>query len=605
MPEISLADIDRHFARYIYRQERSCHAALISHLAALVSHSVSEGHTCLDLTTLVDSSVLIDDEQVDLPPLDVLKRCFVESSTVGKAGEYKPLIVDEGERLYLHRYWTYESDLATALLTLAESTDPIGNDSGLFRFLDDFFPPLPGPTTDWQRMAALTALRKRFCVISGGPGTGKTTTVVKILALLQLRANNKLKIALAAPTGKSAARLKESIATMTAALPCTQETRQVIPQEVKTLHRLLGYRAGSVQFRHNSDNRLPYDVVVIDEASMVPLTLMAKLVAALKSTCRLILLGDRDQLASVEAGAVLGDLCGPSAGEPFSADFATLMMRAGARQSLQTIAQGQEPPLTDTLLVLKQNYRFADNSGIARLSRLVNRGDGEGALAVTTDRSFPDIALQDLPAVVQLQSELHSLLAEHYAPYLRTDTAAQALCLFDRFRILCALRSGPFGVDAVNSLAQNCLARIGLIDPQAEFYHGRPVMITVNDYHLDLYNGDIGIVLKDGERFRVYFAGADGQIRDLPVTRLPRHETVYAMTIHKSQGSEFEHVLTLLPERDGEGLGRELLYTAITRARSSAHIWAKQDVFQQTVSSKIGRRSGLRARLWPGQNSDQ
>ncbi len=601
MIEYQLTSIDRHFAAFI-KAEVTADADLIWLLTAALSNGVGSGDTCLDLTRVAGQELKIADTVTLLPPLTGLKYILQNSAVVGTKADYCPLILDPVGRLYLYRYWHYENGLVQTLLDKGSSIADYDKDvvrAGLNRL----FPEATGNQIDWQRIAALAAIRKKFCVISGGPGTGKTSTVVKIIALLlEQPAPHPLRIALAAPTGKSAARLKESISRMVGELNCSTMIKGQIPTDVLTIHRLLGYISGSVQFRHNQENKLPYDAVIVDEASMVPLTLMAKLVSALKPSARFILLGDKNQLASVEAGAVLGAICGSSEVEPFSATFNELVnsMQDKPKFSLP-VAPEPTPPLVDTQVVLKQNYRFSATSGIDALGRAINNGDGAKALSLLDGSELGDVNWQPIASPAKLMQKLVELVVDGYKKYLQATTVAEALSLFDQFRILCPLRQGDYGVDSINSLVEQILVNAGLINVQQRWYHGRPVMITVNDYNLQLFNGDIGIVRQESELSaspRVFFPTANGEVRSLPVARLPQHETVYAMTVHKSQGSEFESLLLLLPNYDAENLTRELLYTAVTRAKSQVDIWGERQPFVEATIRKINRSSGLEDALW-------
>jgi len=343
-------------------------------------------------------------------------------------------------------------------------------------------------------------------------------------------------------------------------------------------------------------------VVIIDEASMVALPLMAKLAMALRPDARLILLGDRDQLASVEAGAVLGDICGGGRNEPFSPEFTDLVATAAGERVPVVSAGSAFLPLTDSLVVLKKNYRFGAESGIGEVGRAVNAGAGVESVELLKAGSRDGIAWRDVPRPDGLKKALAGAVVEGYGRYLDAGSPAGALERFDAFRLLCALRQGPYGVAGINALAEQILAEKGLIDLHNRWYRGRPVMITANDYNLKLFNGDVGIVFPDpeaGDNPRVYFPAPDGGIRKFSPVRLPPHETVYAMTIHKSQGSEFDRVILLLPAHDTELLTRELIYTGITRARSGVEIWGDLEVFVAAVSRRIDRQSGLKGALWP------
>jgi exodeoxyribonuclease V alpha subunit len=471
-----------------------------------------------------------------------------------------PLVVEQ-DRLYLHRYWFYEHRLAMQIKLMAQlsgthvqkiAADP----ESLF---DKYFGTCTGET-DWQREAAKIAVKQSFSIITGGPGTGKTTTVVKILALLQELAEQPLIIALAAPTGKAAMRLQESIDFNKSALPCPETIKTHIPETVTTLHRLLGAKPQSPYFRHDAAKPLVYDLVVVDEASMVDLALMSKLLDALKSGSRLILLGDKDQLASVESGAVLADL---------------------------TVA------LPEHTLELKKSHRFDDSIK---------------KLAVAVNLQQEDIAWQILHEgnenIAILEQDLIDYVAEQQTDYLRLiKTGAgfdEIYRAFSRFQVLCSNREGKNSVSDTNYRVEQKLFGQKLINLSGLWYSGRPVMVTQNNSALHLYNGDIGICLPDkdqGGKLMVFFQRANGSVKKYLPGRLPHCETVYAMTIHKSQGSEFEEVLIVLPETINPVLTKELLYTAITRARKTVKLVADEAVFAATVRQKVKRITGLVAKF--------
>lgn len=596
-----LTATDRHFAAFIKREAGEA-PPWLELATSLASNAVGNGNICLNLADIAGTEILVDGSAEQVPLLGELHDQLAGTSVVGAPAEFTPLVLDGHGRLYLYRYWKYERDLVRIILEKAGT--PVSDlDEGLLgKGLQRLFPENSGEESDWQKIAALAAVQKKFCVISGGPGTGKTTTVVKILALLLEQARDKpLRIALAAPTGKAAARLKESIHTMKDKLDCSDAIKSQIPEEVTTIHRLLGVRAGSLRFRHSEVNPLPFDVVIIDEASMVALPLMAKLACALKGDSSLILLGDRDQLASVEAGAALGDICGRGRQEPFSPEFVKFVKRVAGENIPSGSDASADCPLADSLVVLKKNYRFGENSGIGAVSRAVNSGDGNGAFALLKAVGSTGCCWHDAPKPDTLKKALTEIVVSGYGAYLAAKSPAEALQLFDNFRILCAVRQGGYGVAGVNALVEEILVEKGLIEQRNRWYAGRPVMITVNDYNLKLFNGDIGIVLPDpaGEgSSRVWFPAADGGIRNVSPLRLPEHETVYAMTVHKSQGSEFKRVLMLLPDQNSEVLTRELIYTGITRAKSDVAVWGDRETFVAAVSRRIDRKSGLNDAFW-------
>jgi exodeoxyribonuclease V alpha subunit len=598
----AFSDLDRHFAAFIEKQA-ACGQPLIGLAAALASRKRSEGHICLDLEALAGSTFpdLPADgiSPIQLPRLKDWTKALKPSPVVGLPGDFKPLVLDARHRLYLHRYWEYEQSLAAAILKRATELPPQPDPPMLDQKLQALFPPEPGGTVNWQGVAGLAAVRRKFCVISGGPGTGKTHTLVLILALLlELERNRKLRIAVAAPTGKAAARIQDSIRTVKATLACDEAIRAQLPERATTIHRLLGYLPDSARFRHDADNPLPYDVVAVDEASMVDLALMAKLFQAIPTSARVMLLGDKDQLASVEAGAVLGDICAAAAAD---------MVRTRSTASLTSPAENgtrwnaslpAKHALADCVVQLRKNYRFGQQSAIYRLSNAINEGCAEEALHILRDggaNAATDLVSTPLPRRAELKAALRARVTTGFSEFLKAPDPLAALAALARFRILCALREGPFGVTGLNQSAEDILEEAGLIRPQNAWYARRPIMITRNDYNLKLFNGDIGLLLPDSDSGepRAFFPGPDNTLRKFLPLRLPEHETAYAMTVHKSQGSEFDRVLLILPDRESPVLSRELLYTGITRARTSVELWFDEKVFRAALARRVTRTSGL------------
>ena len=594
-------ELDLQFAGFISRLSGADSSPILL-AAALASRSRREGHICVDLSSLAGKPLADGDANGrTCPEWPAWRKALEDSPAVGRPGDYRPLILD-GTHLYLYRYWNYEKRLVEFLKARAGSRGPEVSESLLKDGLSRLFPGDHPKETDWQKVAAFASVVKNFCVISGGPGTGKTFAVAKILALLLEQSKDRhLRIALAAPTGKAAARLKEAIQKSKAKLACPEEIKAAIPEEASTIHRLLRSIPGSPYFQHNEKNPLPADVVVIDEASMVDLALLSKLATAVPASARLILLGDKDQLASVEAGAVLGDICDTGQIHTFSRPF---------RSSLKTIAGEEveggpdgddEPAMQDCIVQLKKSYRFGEDSGIGAASQAVNDGDSGRALGLMKSGGHKDIQWQELPRPEGLSRAIRKDILAGFSSYLKATDPEEAFDLFNRFRILCALREGPFGVYRLNLLVEQVLRKEGLIKQEGRWYSGRPVMITRNDYNLKLFNGDVGIILPDSEssrELRAYFPSEEGTIRKFPPLRLPEHETVYAVTVHKSQGSEFDNVLLLLPDVEAPVLTRELIYTGITRARERVAVWGKEEVFRAAVSRRIERTSGLRDALW-------
>ncbi|MDD5170094.1 MAG: exodeoxyribonuclease V subunit alpha [Syntrophales bacterium] len=564
--------------------------------AALTSHYRTLGLISIDLTALAGRAYWVgDDVALSSPNITEWLNILDASPVVGKPREYRPLILS-GSRLYLYRYWKYEEQLAD-LLKKRANFDVEGIDEDILSDgLKRLFPPEGEDDKRWPRLAAFTAVCKHLCIISGGPGTGKTSTVAKILALiLEQNRGKPLRIALAAPTGKAASRLLEAIHDAKSALNCGNDIIAAMPERSSTIHRLLGSVPHSPSYRYHAGRQLPVDVVIIDEASMVDLALFSHLLQAVPPGTRLIILGDKDQLASVEAGAVFGDLCESGHDRFYTTDFLDRYQRI-AGDSLPS-ARIETSPISDTIVFLRYSYRFSKTSGIHALSIAVNEGLGDQSLSLLKGKTATDIAWHALPRPDDLATAMEDLLLEGYRLCLETTEPDRAFQLFNSFRILCTLREGPYGSLNLNRLIERALLKRRLIRRDTPLYTGRPIMILRNDYNLRLFNGDVGIVLPDpllDNELRVFFPSEDGAFRSFPLFRLPEHETVFALTVHKSQGSEFDNILLMLSDRDTPVLTRELIYTGITRAKKMIHIWGRENIFQQAVLRRMERISGLR-----------
>ena len=605
---VAFSALDRHFARFL-TSVNGQEAPELYYASALLSHHVAQGHVCLDLRIWERQQIIAVDERRDVfttPKLTDWRTSLASSRVVGMPGDFRPLILDDHSRLYLYRYWEYEHILTERIKRLAL------HPSGPMVLRPDkqcvarLFPATSAQEPEWQKIAALIACFKPFLVISGSPGTGKTTTVARILALLLDQAPlTKRRIALTAPTGKAAARLQAAISSAKETLACEPFIKACIPEKASTVHRLLGSLPGSPYFRHHQKNPLPVDIVVVDEASMLDLPLLSKLVQAMPEETRLILLGDRNQLASVEAGAVLGDLCGESPANLFSRELINEIMPHADDQLFGHVTQAEAPGIHDCIVELRRNYRFTGQSDIGQVSTAVNRGEGTQLLTALKASTFKNVAWSSLPKPNELERILEPYILNGFRSYLDLIHAAGAwndiFAAFESFRILCALRQGPFGVTAINQRIESILEAERLINGSWPHYCGQPVMITRNNAQLRLYNGDVGLILadpdKNGELSAVFPEGA-GQFRRLSPQRLPEYETVYAMTVHKSQGSEFDTVLLILSDHDAPILTRELIYTGITRARKQVLLWSDEGVFVSAVSRCIQRTSGLRDALW-------
>lgn len=628
--------------------------AAVSAAAEAVALATAAGHVCLDLA------------EIDGFDPAALRRGLLASGIVAEAAAHRrrdsvdrdprPLVLDEAGRLYLHRYYDYECRLARRLLTAIEAApdEPTAPARALLAGLFSGNATRTAGRVDWQRIAAAQALRSRLTIISGGPGTGKTTTVVNLLACL-LEQAPRLRIALAAPTGKAAARMIEAIRTRAAALPTA--LRERMPAGASTIHRLLGAGLRAGRFRHDADHPLAIDVLVVDEASMLDLALATRLLEAVPADARIILLGDKDQLAAVEAGAVFAEIGVASA------------LTAGTRSALAALAdldpQQLAPPqvadrappsavraaLHDRVIWLVDSWRFGQDSPIGRLAAEINAGQRGAALQRLSEAALqrlreaepprvhegdratsgpalswldPDRAIgpatsaasasgvdaprpeapdetDDAPFVAAIDG-YRELLAEvsRQAGTTAPDRLA-LLSTFERFRVLCAVHAGPCGVQAFNDRLTEAARRRVALDGLADdgvWFEGRPVVMQANDYAVGLFNGDIGLALSDDQgQLKVWFADAGKAPRPIDPVRLPRHRTAYAMTVHQAQGSEFDEVLIVLPLRPSRVLSREWLYTAVTRARHAVTLAGPASRIAEAIDAPTRRHSGLLARL--------
>jgi len=559
--------------------------------AYLLSKKLSEGHICLNL-----KDVISEDEEVSsrYPTLKELEKQLADERIVSMSSADNQPFVLHNSYLYIQRYYYYETliferikgfilkeqeEVGRRIELINKNQEFIRNFAATEELTDEFS---EEEKIDWQLVGAVLGFLNNFTIITGGPGTGKTRTVSKILELLKYIDPN-LKIALAAPTGKAAMRLAESLK----------------GEKPTTIHRLLKTIYGSHRFKYDRDNPLDFDLIIVDEASMIDVALFAKLLDAIGPNTRLILLGDKDQLASVEAGSLFRDLCQTQEQmNIISADKASLI------NSLMTSGSGvlsekfiSEQPLhflSDHIVELKRSRRFDSKKGIGRLSKaiILNQTDDLADL-------FKPAADSQVSLVSDFNIDDIRDFINGYERYIQEEDIYKALQKFNELRILCAVRGGDLGVHQINNLIENELKARRLIDGQTEFYNNRPIMITRNYYDLELYNGDIGIIRPDANnKLMAWFIDGENELRAVMPGLIPEAETVFAMTIHKSQGSEYESVLVVIPDmEDSQLLTRELLYTAITRARSKVVLMASEEAILSMMSRTVTRVSGITDRF--------
>lgn len=635
-----LRRLDAAFARFLLDLCPAAPAPLVV-AAALVAHLEGRGHSCLPLDELRhDAESLLgwpaaarDAWTSLLASLPVSTAGWIDAlrasplvhedaaCAAAAAGAEQPPLVLRGDRLYLRRYWRWEQHVAMQVLQRVAAPQAV-DETAARLWLDRLFAPADPPAMDWQKLACGLALRGRLTIVTGGPGTGKTHTAARLLALLYAvdAAPDRLRVALAAPTGKAAARLRQSIDAALAelqrlladTLPLQELAARIGP--ARTLHALLGARPGTRRLRHDAEHPLALDVVIVDEASMVHLEMMAALLQALPPQSRLVLLGDKDQLASVEAGAVLGDLCRDAEQGRYRPPTIAYA-QAVTGQVLPAESRGDGSPLAQQTVMLRTSRRFG--GPIGELAAAVNRGDGAAAAAVLHAADGGAVQWLDAPtpaAVVRLALAGRAGATGGHGSYLQVmeqgpqgddprafeTWALQVLSSFDRFRLLCAVREGDWGAAGLNVAVERALVAAGRLRRHGEWYAGRPVMVTRNDPDLGVFNGDVGITLRTpapASALRVHFQDG-GAVRSVAVSRLSSVETAFAMTVHKSQGSEFEHAVLVLPQDPSRVLTRELVYTGITRARSAFTLVAgSAQAFAAALAQRTRRSSGLQERL--------
>lgn len=638
-----ISELDYQFAKMIDSKQKSyTYTPLQQNLAvllsALTSFYVMKGNSCIRLSPsllaapfgLVNKSLKQEwhteilqkiDHMSPLVWKDILKGHIAFSQD---PAQIAPMLFQH-ERLYFYRYWQAENRIARYLQQAVKTAQNIANVTQERAILNHFF--VPQQKTDWQKVAVATALSKPFCLISGGPGTGKTRTVAILLAALQLKQQQSglsaLKVALVAPTGKAAARLKASITSSLQGLVINDTLKQQVTTSASTIHRLLGINPNRDTPFYHQGNPLHVDLLVVDEASMIDLFVMEKLLNALKPTTRLVLLGDKDQLASVEAGSMMGEL-GELLNLGYSSAHCYYLTEATEYEIYPK--SSQVPIICDSICHLRHSYRFDADSGIGQLAGEINAQQAVKSWQIIANPKSSDLTLHSYP-VVGAFSEKSAWIAACvkgviekavalYQPYLalvkarikapNTISVAQIFEAFQQVRFLSALRVGELGVEQLNQQIARALQQVSLVyfKQSREAYFGKPILITENAPQNHIFSGDIGIMLPDEYgKLRVYFETViDNEHISLSPSRVPQYEDAYVMTVHKSQGSEFTHTLLIMPLNFSPILTKELLYTAVTRAKQHFTLFGDERVWKQTVNTHIQRQSGLNEQLFALEN---
>lgn len=564
---------------------------------ALASRRTREGHVCVRLSALAGTGAETEGADGTWPDIVTWRARLERSGLAGDGSRRTPLVIDAQDRLYLYRYWDHEQAVVGIvrgrLGVLEQELDIEWLRDGLLRL----FPEARPGALDWQRVAVTMGLVHPLSFVVGGPGTGKTYTAMLLLLLLEeqalRRGKKSLGTLLLAPTGKAAARLLEVVRRARDALGRLSQAWSSLPDQAWTIHRALGASStSSTYFYHHAGRPLVTDAVVVDEASMIDLPLMRRLLEAVPPTARLVFLGDADQLSSVEAGAVLSDLCGPGRGSGYAEPLARrIEIVSGQRLPVDPALRPER--VRDRVVELTSSRRFSEHGGIGGLALALKRGDGPAALSQLGQGG--EVSLTEVSTPAALGRLLGPVILSGYADAVRAKEPAAVLAAFSRFRVLCAHRRGLFGVEGLNQLIERSLFEAHLLPWARDNYPGRPILIEQNDYRTGLFNGDIGVVLGDGAGgpLRAFFDAGSGQVRAVSPAALPRHQTAFAMSIHKSQGSEFDHVAIVLPDPSSPLLTRELLYTAVSRARRRVSLYGSAESVLVGARRRIERASGL------------
>lgn len=560
--------------------------------AVFISLFYKAGHTALPLHLSpkqwaeqldMDQSAL---QKLPGKPIDI--GALQAGKLICKERDLKPFVIEEN-RLSYQKIWKQEQDILAWFTEKEESFHTPLITPVHVHELENLFKG-QSEQRDWQKVATALSVIKPALIISGGPGTGKTTTVARILAFQQSVSQKPLKIALAAPTGKAAGRMGEALFSELESMSLSQEELNKFPKEAKTVHRLLSGTEERGLLPPVEKKVLQYDLVVVDEASMIDLNLMHRLLTHLSDKTRLILLGDKDQLASVEAGSVFADLCQkPKNG--FNPDTVNLLKQLGITGKLP---ESPQPGLDDSILYLTKSYRFGPDSGIGKLADSIKLGKTDSDLLSHQFQEFDDIQFRSF----LFEEEDIRLLTESVTEKLKKASSLNKpmdlLQFWKESTWLTVLRRGLTGTDRLNRLAEQQIALQRLVMMEDGWYHGRPVIITQNDYNLGVFNGDLGVCVKDEEGSLWLYVESRSELRRIKPERIPHFNPAFFLTVHKSQGSEFEHVNLLLPQKDTPILSRELLYTAITRARKTFSLYGQMELLKKGIERKTERFTGLR-----------
>lgn len=584
----------------------------------LVCHFRSEGHTCFPLSEVANRFL---DEIMERAPLgirlpslenwmDDLDRSglvhqpfqeqnFVYSFPPSKSSKFLPLVLDASLRLYLHRYWIYELETAAILRARACERTKYEPDR-LIPLFHKYFPNVESPECDWQAIAAFSALSRGLTVLSGGPGTGKTRTVAWHLGLLaEVTCPRRPRISLVAPTGKAASRLAESIRFAFQQLPPGLGVSNLQIDEATTVHRWLGYRPGSRSSMPPDAPSIVADVVVVDEASMLDLSLLVRLLRVLPISTRLVLVGDQQQLSSVEAGSILGEIwsgCWPGRYSPL---WAKEVRDCTGQVIPPACLHSDTPPFADSLVELRQSHRFDGQTTLATFSRAIRNGALAAARTAWSGAS-PGIILRSTLNRSDVVNELAHRITDWHRRLLQCPDPAAAMAILGQYRFLTPLRQGPWGADSLQRSLISELHRRSVVEAAHPWYPGRPILVTSNSSDLGLSNGDTGVTWMDSSDnlLKVWFQGPNGQVRGISPLRLPAHETAYVMTVHKSQGSEFNEVVLILPDNAHPMIHRAMIYTAVTRARRHVEVWGREADLLSGLARVTERHSGLSQALW-------